>query len=157
MTVPSALDRVSLLSERLAVLRVERAPPRRDPARGQRRHGRPGHQRRGHHPPASCLDQRIAVLELEIADCERERHRHTDGIISVGDVVTVDLGDGEETYLIGSVEEAAAGIDTITPLSPLSHAIVGAAVGATTTYEPRRGVTMTVTICSAGQLLTPSA
>ena len=101
------------------------------------------------------LDERIAGLELEIAE-SRHRH-HTDGVVSIGDVVTVDLGEGDETYLIGSVEEAAAGVDTITPGSPLGRAIVGASVGTTVTYQPRPGVTMSATISSAGELLAPIA
>ena len=101
------------------------------------------------------LDERIAGLEIEIA--ESGHRQHTDGVVSVGDVVTVDLGEGDETYLIGSVEEAAAGVDTITPGSPLGRAIVGAEVGATVTYQPRYDVTMSATIRSVGELLAPSA
>ena len=101
------------------------------------------------------LDERIATLELEIA--ESRNRQHTDGVVSVGDVVTLDLGDGPETYLVGSVEQAAAGVDTVTPLSPLGRAIVGAEVGAKVSYQPRRGVTMTATIVSTGDLLRPSA
>ena len=155
MTVPSTLDRVSLLSERLSLLRAEREELLREtlleangdladratPVEATIRLG--------------LIDERIAALEMEIAECRRQRH--TDGIVSVGDVVTVDLGDGDETYLVGSVEEAAAGIDTITPLSPLGRAIVGAAVGTTVTYEPRPGVTASAKIRDAGELLMPSA
>ena len=104
---------------------------------------------------ARQLDERIAGLEVEIA--EGQHVHHTDGVVSVGDVVTVDLGEGDETYLIGSVEQAAAGVDTITPGSPLGRAIVGAAVGATVTYQPRYDVTMSATIRSIGELLAPSA
>ena len=52
------------------------------------------------------LDERIAAVELEIADLQRRPH--VDGIVSVGDVVTIDLGDGDETYVIGSVEQRAS-------------------------------------------------
>ena len=78
-------------------------------------------------------------------------------MVSIGDVVTLDLGEGPETYLVGSVEQAAAGVDTVTPLSPLGKAIVGAEVGETVTYQPRRGVTLTATIVATGDLLRPSA
>jgi transcription elongation factor GreA len=155
MTVPSTLDRVTLLTERLFLLRAERAELFGETllvANGDLAD-------RATNVEATIrlqlLDARIAALELEIAECQR--HHHTDGIVSVGDVVTVDLGDGDETYLVGSVEEAAAGIDTITPLSALGRAIVGAPVGTTVSYEPRRGVSMSVTIRSAGELLAPSA
>ena len=93
------------------------------------------------------LDERIATIELEI---EASRHyRHTEGVVSIGDRVVLDLGDGHETYLIGSVEQAVAGVDTITPGSPLGQAILGAAVGTTVSYSPRRGVKLTATIVSA--------
>jgi transcription elongation factor GreA len=155
MTVPSSIDRVRLLSERLSLLRSERVGVFRETllvANGDLAD-------RATNVEATIrlglLDQRIAGLELEIAE-SRHRH-HTDGVVSIGDVVTVDLGEGDETYLIGSVEQAAGGVDTITPGSPLGRAIVGTAVGATVSYEPRRGVTMSAEIRSVGELLAPSA
>jgi transcription elongation factor GreA len=151
VTVPVNTDSITLLSSRLDELRAERAavlaealiPPTGDMAD------------RATNVEASIrlqlLDQRIAALEVEID--ERRRRRHTEGVVSVGDVVTLDLGDGDETYLVGPVEQALAGIDTVTPSSPLGRAIVGARVGDTVSYEPRPGVTMTATIRSAGQLM----
>ncbi|WP_244928140.1 GreA/GreB family elongation factor [Nocardioides sp. W7] len=93
------------------------------------------------------LDERIATIELEIEEAGRQRH--TDGVVSVGDRVTLDLGDGPETYVIGSVEQAVAGVDTVTPGSPLGRAILGAEVGATVTYSPRSGVKLTAVVLSA--------
>jgi transcription elongation factor GreA len=155
MTVPSAVDRGSLLTARLSLLRAERAGVFRETllvANGDLAD-------RATNVEAAIrlrlLDDRIAGLELEIAE-SRHRH-HTDGVVSIGDVVTVDLGEGDETYLIGSVEQAAAGVDTITPGSPLGRAIVGAEVGVTVSYQPRPGVTMSATIRSVGELLAPSA
>ena len=155
MTVPNNIDRVSLLTERLSRLRAERADVFRDSllvANGDvadRATNVEATIRLG------LLDERIAGLEVEIA--ESRHRRHTDGVVSIGDVVTVDLGEGDETYLIGSVEQAAAGVDTITPGSPLGRAIVGAEVGTTVSYEPRPGVPMSATISSVGELLAPSA
>ncbi len=155
MTVPTTIDRVSLLKERLALLRAEREGVVRETvlvANGDLAD-------RATNVEATIrvrlLDERIAGLELEIADSQHQHH--TDGVVSVGDVVTVDLGEGDETYLIGSVEQAAAGVDTITPGSALGRAIVGVAVGATVTYEPRPGVTMSATVRSVGEVLAPSA
>ena len=155
MTVPSSIDRVSLLTERLSTLRAERAEVFRDSllvANGDVAD-------RATNVEATIrlrlLDERIAGLEVEIA--ESRHRRHTDGVVSIGDVVTVDLGEGDETYLIGSVEQAAAGVDTITPGSALGRAIVGTEVGATVSYEPRPGVPMSATIRSVGELLAPSA
>ena len=51
--------------------------------------------------------------------------------------------------MLGSVEQAAAGLDTVTPASPLGRAIVGAAVGSTVTYTPRKGVSLEATIVEA--------
>jgi transcription elongation factor GreA len=154
MTVPETLDRTSLLTQRLDLLRSERRE-----VLGEALLSANGDLAdRATNVEASIrlqlLDERIAGLELEIADCRRQQH--VDGIVSVGDVVTVDLGEGDETYLVGSVEDAAAGIDTITPLSPLGRAIVGAPVGTTVGYEPRPGVPMTVTIRAAGGLVAAS-
>jgi len=150
MTVPTTLDRVSLLTERLAVLRAERDELLRETlleANGDLAD-------RATNVEATIrlglIDERIAGVELEIT--EARLRRHADGVVSVGDVVTLDLGEGDETYLVGSVEEAAAGIDTITPLSPLGRAIVGAQVGTTASYQPRPGVTRSVVIRSAGEL-----
>jgi transcription elongation factor GreA len=155
VTVPIQTDSVSVLSARLDVMRRERAAllsetlvaPTGDLAD------------RAVNVEASIrlqlLDERIAALELEIDDLRR-RH-HTDGVVSVGDVVTLDLGEGDETYLVGSVEQVGAGVDTVTPRSPLGRAIVGAPVGAVVSYQPRAGVTMDVTIRAAGAPLVPSA
>ncbi|SDE23334.1 GreA/GreB family elongation factor [Nocardioides lianchengensis] len=93
------------------------------------------------------LDERIATIELEIEQAGRQQH--TDGVVSVGDVVTLDLGDGPETYVVGSVEQASAGVDTVTPASPLGRAILGAEVGTTVTYSPRSGVKLSAVIVSA--------
>ena len=155
MTVPTQTDTVGFLTARLAMMREERATllsetlvaPTGDLAD------------RAVNVEASIrlqlLDERIATLELEIDDLRR-RH-HTDGVVSVGDVVTLDLGAGDETYLIGPVEQAYAGVDTVTPLSPLGRAIVGAPIGTVVSYQPRAGVTLDVTIRAADAPLMPTA
>ena len=72
-------------------------------------------------------------------------------------MVTVDLGEGDETYLIGSVEQAAAGVDTITPAARSAARSWAPSVGTTVAYRAAPGVPMSVTIRSAGELLAPSA
>jgi transcription elongation factor GreA len=94
------------------------------------------------------LDERIALLELEID--EALRVEHVEGVVSLGDHVVLDLGDGPETFVVGSVEQLAAGVEAVTPTSPLGQAILGASVGTTITYAPRRGVTLSATIVSSG-------
>lgn len=101
------------------------------------------------------LDERIDALELEID--QAGRRERIEGQVCVGDLVTLDFGDGEENYLIGSVEQAYAGIDTITPGSPLGQALVGAAVGSTVTYEPRPGRPTEVLVKTIGEMLPVSA
>lgn len=95
----------------------------------------------------AILDERIASLELDIADARTDHH--VDGVVSIGDAVVLDFGDGPESFVVGSVEQAAAGIDTVTPTSPLGLAIVGASVGSKVSYAPRAGLKLSVSIVSA--------
>jgi transcription elongation factor GreA len=155
MTVPADTDPTTLLTERLAALRADRAAAL---AAALLEHTGDLADRATNVEASirlELLDDRIAALELEIA--ESKRRRHVDGVVAVGGLVTLDLGEGDETYLIGSVEQALAGVDTITPRSPLGQAIVGCEVGATVDYQPRAGVTLSATIRSAGLALKPSA
>jgi transcription elongation factor GreA len=92
----------------------------------------------------TLIEQRIASVEAELANPGREK---TDtGGVSVGDVVTVDLGDGPETYLFASVDQGGDGLDVISPASPLGKAITGAAVGATVTYRTKTNRELSATI-----------
>jgi transcription elongation factor GreA len=150
MTIPVA-DSTTLLTQRLDALRAERA----DLLAETRVENRGDAADQATNVEAlirlKLLDERIATVEIEIA--ESLRRERVEGVVSVGSVVVIDLGQGDETYLVGSVEQAAVGVDTITPGSPLGRAIVGAVVGSTVSYEPRRGVTVDVVIRSVGALL----
>jgi transcription elongation factor GreA len=152
VSLPSTLD---LLTDRLELLRSERATTLADSLRDTSG----DIADRATNVEASIrlqlLDERIMLLELEID--ELRRGRHAEGLVSVGDRVRLDLGDGPEEYVVGSVEQAAAGVPTVTPGSPLGRAIVGAEVGSTVTYEPRRGVRLEVRILSAEGHLIASA
>lgn len=148
MTAATALASTEILASRLATLRAERSQVQADSlivATGDAAD-------RATNVEATIrlqlLDDRIAALEKDIE--ETGRRQHTDGVVSVGDQVTLDLGDGPEEYLIGSVETVSAGVDVVTPASPLGRAIVGASVGETVTYKPRRGVTLSATVVSVG-------
>jgi transcription elongation factor GreA len=146
MTITTSEERRSVLEDRLTALRAER-----DQAQAETVAEAVGDVvDRATNVEASIrlqlLDERIAALELEIA--EAAEASHVDGVVSVGDVVVVDFGDGPESYVIGSVEQAAAGLETITPHSPLGQAIVGAKVGETVSYSPRKGVTLEATVVS---------
>jgi len=142
-TTPTA-SRTEILASRLATLLAERDQV----AAATRTSGTGDIADRATDVEASIhlqlLDERIHALELEVAD-SRENH-HVDGVVSIGDTVTLDLGDGPETFVVGSVEQAAAGVETVTPASPLGKAILGAAVGSTVVYTPRTGLKLNATI-----------
>jgi transcription elongation factor GreA len=105
------------------------------------------------HVRLAMLEHRIVSIEAEIAE-HRDRSARSDkdrkDTVAVGDLVTVDLGDGPETYLLGSVEEAGADLDVITPSSPLGTVLQGAQVGATLTYSIRSGREGTAKLLSIG-------
>ena len=147
MTATATPSRTDVLTTRLAALRAERDQVLAESVR----ESSGDVADRATNVEASIrlaiLDERIASLELDIADARTDHH--VDGVVSIGDSVVLDLGDGPESFVVGSVEQAAAGIDTITPTSPLGQAIVGAEVGATVTYAPRAGLKLQATIVSA--------
>ncbi len=86
------------------------------------------------HVRLAMLEQRIAAVENELVEADQRRARPRSDAIAVGDVVTLDLGDGPESFLLGSVDEAGDDVDVITPSSPLGQALQGARVGSTVTY-----------------------
>jgi len=86
------------------------------------------------HVRLAMLDDRIAMVEDELANAGRRDARIVSNTVAVGDVVALDLGDGPETFLLGSLEQAAGPFDVITPGSPLGRAVLGASVGATVSY-----------------------
>ena len=57
----------------------------------------------------------------------------------------------------GTDQDLARNVPRVTPGSPVGRAMVGAAVGSTVTYEPRRGVTVEVRILEASARLAKSA
>jgi transcription elongation factor GreA len=89
------------------------------------------------HVRLAMLDDRIAAIETELANFGRSETRAAGDVVAVGAVVTVDLGDGPETFLLGSLEQGADQLDVITPGSPLGQALTGATVGSTVVYATR--------------------
>jgi transcription elongation factor GreA len=152
VTVPSPLE---LLTQRLELLRAERTGAMADSLRDESGDAADRATNVEASIRVQLLDERIALLELEIDGLKRSRP--TDGVVSVGGTVRLDLGDGPEEYVVGSVEQAAAGVPTVTPGSPLGRAILGAEVGSTVTYEPRRGIRLEVRILGAESNLVHSA
>ena len=146
----SADDRHDVLSNRLAALYLEREQVLAEIAptglgdEADRATNVDGHIR------LAMLEQRIVAVENELAEPRPSVRKKKSDAVAIGDVVTVDLGDGPETYLLGSVDEAGAGFDVITPSSPLGQVLEGATVGATLTYSPRPGRSLTAKVLSIG-------
>jgi transcription elongation factor GreA len=99
VSTPTTLD---LLTHRLDLLRTERASALADSLRDTSG----DIADRATNVEASIrlqlLDERISRLEIEIDQLKRTRR--PEGVVSVGDPVRLDLGDGPEEYVVGSVE-----------------------------------------------------
>ena len=91
------------------------------------------------HVRLAMLEDRIAIVEEELAAFRETTRRSAESGVSVGDIVTLDLGDGPEIFLLGSVDEATDTFDVITPSSPLGKALVGARAGSSVSYRTRPG------------------
>jgi transcription elongation GreA/GreB family factor len=100
------------------------------------------------HVRLAMLDERIATVEADLATLESPSARRTDDGVTVGDVVTVDFGDGPEAFLLGSVDEATDRFDVITPESPLGRALAGARPGSTIFYTAGPNRTLRATVVS---------
>ena len=70
------------------------------------------------------------------------------GIVEPGTVVTAIVAGGEEVFLLGSREIAAAGsdLDVYSEASPLGQAILGLKVGESSSYEAPNGRSISVEI-----------
>lgn len=91
------------------------------------------------HVRLAMLEERIAIVEQELTAFRETSTRSAGSGVSVGDMLTLDLGDGPETFLLGSVDEATDSFDVITPNSPLGKALLGARVGSSVSYRTRPG------------------
>jgi transcription elongation factor GreA len=91
------------------------------------------------HVRLAMLEERIAIVQQELAAFRETSTRSAGNGVSVGDMLTLDLGDGPETFLLGSVDEATDSFDVITPNSPLGKALLGARVGSSVSYRTRPG------------------
>ena len=100
---------------------------------------------------------RIAQLTQMLRDAKVGEAPANDGVAGPGMVVTVRFGDpagsdpdDEETFLIGSREEASTtDLDVYSSASPLGKALTGAKEGVTVSYETPTGKTMQVTLLTA--------
>ena len=73
-----------------------------------------------------------------------------DGRVGLGSVVTVlfagDADDEAQTYLIGHIEEQAAGYEMMSDKSPLGQALIGASQGDTVRYTTPTGAELSVRV-----------
>ena len=140
--------RLDSLNNRLATLREERAQAQREIAPAgfgddaDRATNVDGHIR------LAMLEDRIAAIELQLAEGLPMPNRAPDGTVAVGDVVTVDFGDGPESFLVADTEQGGVGLDVITPDSPLGRALIGVSVGASVEYTAARRRQLRVTLVS---------
>jgi transcription elongation factor GreA len=102
------------------------------------------------HVRLAMLEQRIAAVEDELAAGDPRADRSAADGVAVGDIVTLDFGDGPESFLLGSVDQGGDNIDVITPSSPLGSALQGAQVGATIAYTARSHRTLYATVTAIG-------
>ena len=144
MTYTSASQRTKDLTERLAALRAERErllaellPPSYgdDADRATNVTG---------HIQVAALDERIAAVESALTNLSASRPAA--GTVGIGSVVGLDFGEGTETFLLNSVDAIDPDQAVVTPDSPLGRALLGAAVGAQISYEPRPGRQVRVTV-----------
>lgn len=142
----SRASREAALTARLAELRAERDQalaeiiPAGDGDMADRATNVDGHVR------LAVLEERIATIEGELATTHTHSARPAKGAVAPGDLVVLDFGDGPESFLFGSLDQAADGLDVITPSSPLGRALQGARIGATLTYAagPNRNLHATL-------------
>jgi transcription elongation factor GreA len=102
------------------------------------------------HVRLAMLEQRIATVEAELAVSGQPIERSATDAVAVGDLVTLDFGDGPELFLLGSVDQAGDSFDVITPSSPLGRALQGARVGSTVSYAIRPSQTLHATVTGLG-------
>ena len=97
-------------------------------------------------------EARVKVLTHLLENAKIGAPPATDGVVAQGQVVTVRLVefDEEETFLLGSREEAATpSLSVYSPTSPLGGAVLGANVGETVSYSTPAGKTLNVEILRA--------
>jgi transcription elongation factor GreA len=92
------------------------------------------------------LDSRIAALQVQLQAPIVESAKAQE--VEIGSLVTIRFADDEENqrFLIGLVEQAGAGVEVITPSSPLGSVLLGARPGDELTYRVASGASMSVTL-----------
>lgn len=95
-------------------------------------------------------ESRIRQLQELLRNAHVGEAPPDDGVVEPGMQVTVRFPDGDEmSFLLGSREVAADGVDAYSVQSPLGAAINGKKIGDTTSYELPNGTTMSVEVIDA--------
>jgi transcription elongation factor GreA len=96
------------------------------------------------------LDARIAALQVQLQAPVSAAPSST--AAEIGSRVTIRFdGDADtEDFLIGFVEQAAGGVDVITPSSPLGSVLLGARPGQELNYRGSNGNALQATLVSVG-------
>jgi transcription elongation factor GreA len=73
--------------------------------------------------------------------------------VNIGSLICIQFGPNEppESFLVGLVEQAAPGIDVITPGSPLGKALIGARPGEELRYRGAGGRDLSATLVAVDQ------
>jgi len=97
------------------------------------------------------LDARIAALHNQLA--APPAGETTGDTVQVGSRVGIRFGKDEapEDFLVGFLEQSGAGIEVITPSSPLGRALLGAVAGADVSYRAAAGKVLTATLVTVAE------
>jgi transcription elongation factor GreA len=83
------------------------------------------------------MEARIRQIQGILLDAVVVENVPSDGTVTVGSVVAIEFGPGEEPerYLVGHIEERHDVHDVLSPESPLGSALLGKREGDEATYE----------------------
>ncbi len=96
------------------------------------------------------IEARIRQLKHMLENAEiGTAPNNTDGLISPGMRVTVEIMGDEMEFLLGSREISSGDLDVYSEKSPLGAAVMGAKIGDTKTYNAPNGKTISVKILKA--------
>lgn len=91
------------------------------------------------------MEARIRQLEQLLRDAHIGEPEGTD-VVRPGLVVVLDIEGDEETYLVGSREDAHDELEILSKDSPIGQAVLDQAVGAKVTFATPTGAELDVTI-----------
>jgi transcription elongation factor GreA len=95
------------------------------------------------------MEARIRQLESLLGSAVVGEVAGTSGVAGPGTVVVVDVAGEEETYCLGSREEAIAGMDVLSAQSALGQAVTGRKVGDRFSYVTPTGRELPVKLLKA--------